>query len=297
MDKDDTETTIAFLGTGIIGCGMIANLQKKGYSLRIYNRTFSRLKDIVTVRDIPCLTPDEAAKDADIIISTVFDDLASESVWFGKNGVVNTVKENAIALECSTLSVSYIDYWATKLKTYGVRPIDCTITGSKAGADSATLTLFLGSDLEDIKKIDIILNCISRQKFYVGPVGSGCRIKLIYNMLGGTILVAFAEALGLAQKLGLNLETVVDTLSQNTQGWSTPIASSMGYSMAKAEHENISCALRTIYKDLCYAIKSADDTGQPIPLSKNTLSILRQADEAGLGSLDMSAVSSLYLDL
>lgn len=294
--KKNKEMTIAFLGVGIMGAGMIKNLQKAGYRLNIYNRTISKAKKIATLNDKICANPTEAAMDADIIFSSVSDDKASKEVWFGKNGATSKIRNGTIVIETSTLSIPYIDAWIKKMKIMKLRAVDCPVTGSKLGAETATLSLFVGTDKKTLKELTPVFNTISTQIFDFGGNGKGMRFKLIYNMLGSVILVGFAEAMGLSQSFGLNMDEVVKILAANKQGWSRGVADSKGKNIINKAHSNVSCSLDTLTKDISYAIESAQHFNKTLPVSQSTAETMKNACKNGKGKLDMSAVGDLFLN-
>lgn len=286
---------VAFMGAGVMGKGMINNLLKSNFKLHLYNRSKDKLQDFQSKNSRVFNSPAEAAKGADIIIASVLNDVASKEIWFGKDGVVKTANKGAICIETSTLSIPYTDYWVSRISGHNLLAIDCPVTGSKVGAESATLSLFIGGEDKDIKKVMSVFKKISKQQFYIGPAGFGMRFKLIYNMLGGTILVALSEAVGFAQKLGLDPHQVVAFLAENNQGWSQAAAQSKGERMANCNHSDVACKLSIILKDLSYAKKSAKYVRQQIPTSESALRMLKKAQKLGYGDLDMSAVANLFI--
>lgn len=287
---------IAYLGVGIMGSGMIRNLQKKGFKLKIYNRTEEKAREVAKDGDQVFSTPVEAAENADIIIASVSDDKASKEIWFGENGVIKKSKPSAIAIETSTLSIPYIDEWIYEIRKKGLKPVDCPVTGSKKGAEEATLSLFVGCDKKTLSELSDVFDAISRQTFYFGKNGNGMRFKLIYNMLGSIILTGLAEALGLAQTFGLDVKSVVKVLSDNKQGWSQAAAESKGMSMAKRHHSEVSCTLKTLTKDIKYAIDSAHYFKKTLPTSEAALKVMNTSCKQGGASLDMSVVGDLFIE-
>lgn len=289
--------TIAFLGAGIMGSGMIKNLQKAGYNLRIYNRTASKARKLLTKHTRMFSTPAETAKGADIIISSLYNDQASQEVWFGENGIIRTAKPGAIAIETSTLSIDYIDRWAKKIAKHKLIPLDSPVTGSKSGAENATLSILIGGDPKVIEKLSDVFDSISCQLFHFGPVGSGMRFKLAYNLLGATILAAFVEALSLIENFGLDITEVIKMFGENKQAWSQAVAESKGPAIIANKHDDVSCSLDTLLKDVDYALKSAQKHDLKLPSSEGMHSSMKKAHKQGLGNLDMSALAKLFLNI
>jgi 3-hydroxyisobutyrate dehydrogenase len=287
---------VAYLGIGIMGEGMVRNLQKHGFTLRLYNRTLQKAQVLANKTTTAHATPADAARGADVIIACVLDDEASRLVWFGETGAVQTAKSETICIEMSTLSAPYADRWSEEIKKKALHAIDCPVTGSKKGAQEATLSLFLGGNVKDIAKVQPIFSAISTQQFYFGAHGSGSRFKLMYNLLGGSILVALAEAIGFAEKLGLDKQQVLSVLSESDQSWSSAAARSKGAQLVTRNHSDISVTLDIIRKDVSYALASAHNADYHPAIAHSVHQTLTRAQEDGLGKLDMSAVGNLFIE-
>jgi 3-hydroxyisobutyrate dehydrogenase len=104
-----TKPKIGIIGLGIMGTALAKRLQEKGYQLFLYNRTSERAIQVARKHDNVCRSPAHLAKHADIIISFVSDDMASENVWFGTDGAASSAKKSSICIESSTLSPDYIE--------------------------------------------------------------------------------------------------------------------------------------------------------------------------------------------
>ncbi|ARU60836.1 hypothetical protein CBW65_06810 [Tumebacillus avium] len=284
--------TVAILGAGMMGQGMIKNLQKAGFPLRLYNRTLQTVQNLATENDVICATPAEAAQGTDLILSVITDDAAHQAVWFGPNGAIHGAAPGTVGLECSTLSVPCIEAWRDALLDQGLIPIDSPTTGNRAGAEAGTLNLFLGGNPDAIETIRPVLSAISSQQFHFGPTGSGTRFKLMYNLFTGTMLVALGEAVGMAQGFGLDLQQVVDTLEAT--GFAIRNLKDKGQKMIDGRHDEVFSKMSILHKDMAYAIESTDPH-QNFPVGEQAAERLRQAVLSGFGALDVSATSLLYL--
>ncbi|TCP52532.1 3-hydroxyisobutyrate dehydrogenase/2-hydroxy-3-oxopropionate reductase [Tumebacillus sp. BK434] len=291
-DEQAERPTVTVLGAGMMGKGMIHNLQQAGFPLRLYNRTLQTLHGLATEQDVICATPCEAAQGAEVILSVITDDAAHQAVWFGPQGAIHGAAAGAVGLECSTLSVPCIEAWRDALHERGLIPIDSPTTGNRAGAEAGTLNLFLGGDPDAITAIRPVLAAISCQQFHFGPTGSGTRFKLLYNLFTGTMLVALGEAVGMAQTFGLDLQQVVDTMEAT--GFAIRNLKDKGQKMIDGRHDEVFSKLSILHKDMACAIQSADPQAS-FPVGEQAAERLRQAVHSGFGSLDVSATSLLYL--
>lgn len=287
------EYKVAILGAGIMGQAIIKRLIEKKIELQLYNRTMEQVIKYQSENTTICTSPKEAARNSDIIISFISDDEASRKVWFGPEGAVNGAKKGAVCLECSTLSYRYIKEWSDKLQEHYLHPIDCPVTGSKDGAETGTLTLFIGGKETHISQIRPFLELISTQIYNMGGVGNGCKFKLVYNMLSGTILGAFSEAVGLGKAFGLNLPQIISILSEN--GWSTLVGRGKGEQILLNHHQDVACKLKTLLKDMEYSLYESAILNQSCPIASTTVEMYGQAVENDFGDLDISAISKMYL--
>lgn len=282
---------VCILGAGIMGGAVASTLRRANCEVHLFNRTRVRAERLAECGIRICTTPKEAAEGCDVIISFVRDDKAAAAVWFGNEGATMSAAADAICMECSTLSVDHTDHWLTTLSRLRLRGIDCPVTGSKAAALHGTLTLFMGGQASAFEDARPVLEAISTQRYWLEKPGFAMRFKLVYNMLGGIILVALAEALSLGTFYGLDPNRIVEILSSNTNGWSAAAAKSKGPAMVSGRHEEVACALQTIAKDLQYAISGAKQVRGNIGVANAALRVLDHAVGAGLGHLDMSAVA------
>ena len=212
---------IAFLGTGIMGLGMAANLLKAGFPVTVWNRTAAKAQPLIEAGATPAATPAEAVTGADIIFSIVGDDDSSRRVWLGGEGVLaGSPQPGAICIECTTISLGWAHELAAQLAEAGLRFIDCPVTGGSGGAENGTLTLLVGADEAVLNEARPALEAISSKTIVFGPPGAGTGYKLLYNLMGATQMVSLAEALLTAEKLGLNMQSVIEGINQRLHGQS-----------------------------------------------------------------------------
>jgi 3-hydroxyisobutyrate dehydrogenase len=175
---------VALLGLGVMGNGMARNLLKAGFSLTVYNRTRAKAEPLATQGAHVADTPRVAATDADIIISMVGDDNASRAIWLGEDGALTGAKDDAVLVECSTLSLQWVRELATLAAECGIAFLDSPVTGSKEAAEAGELRLFVGGAAAALEQARPALNAVSRQIVHLGPNGAGAVMKLVNNLMG-----------------------------------------------------------------------------------------------------------------
>ena len=238
-------------------------------------------------------TPAYAAAGADYIFSIVGEDDASRQVWLGENGVLaGNPKPGAIAVESTTISLGWANELSQALTAAGLRFIDCPVTGGKGGAENGTLTLLVGADEAVLDEARPVLDAISSKIIHFGPPGAGTGFKLLYNLMGATIMTALAEALLTAEKLELNMDSVVDGL---TSGFTaSPGVVAFARRMVDGAHDDVNFSTTWMRKDAVYAVKMAGEIEQAIPLSGVAAQMYQLAVTRGLGDKNLSAIIEAF---
>ena len=282
-------TKIAFLGTGIMGAGMARNLIDAGLDVTVWNRTQAKAEPLAAAGATLAETPAQAVADADIIIAIVGDDRSSRQVWLGQDGVLaGRFKPNAIAVECTTLSLQWVEELHQILTDAGLRFIDCPVTGGRGGAEAGTLTLLIGADDDVLADARPVLDVFSSRIIHFGAPGKGTAFKLLYNLMGSVHMVALAEGLCLAEKAGLDMAQVVEGLTTGYTG--SPGVKAYAQPMADSDHDEVNFSARWMYKDAAYALKMADEIGQAMPMSSVGAQLYQLALSRGLGGKNLSVV-------
>lgn len=282
-------TKIAFIGTGIMGAGMACCLLKTGHNVTVYNRTAAKLQPLLAAGATAAATPREAAEDADIIISIVGADPASKEVWLGAEGVLaGRPKPGAIAVESTTVSLSWVKELHQAAASAGLRFIDCPVTGGRAGAENGTLTLLVGADEATLAAARPVLEVYSQEIIHFGPPGAGTAYKMVVNLMAAVQAAALAEGLLLAEKAGLEPEKVVQGLTSGAVG--SPLVRNHAARMVNGEHELVNFSVQWMHKDAIYALQMAADVGQAMPLSAVAAQLYQLALAKGWGEQNMSAV-------
>jgi 3-hydroxyisobutyrate dehydrogenase len=202
-------TRIAFLGLGKMGSAMAANLLTAGNEVTVWNRTSAKANALVAQGASVATSPAAAAMNADVIFSSVADDDASERVWLADDGALLNAPVGALVIECSTISHNHVKRLADAVARRGCHFLDCPVNGPPAAAAAGELVLLVGASTGNLERARPLLEIISSSILHFGEVGTGTGFKLINNLLGAVHIASIAEAVHLAQKLGLNPETMI----------------------------------------------------------------------------------------
>jgi 3-hydroxyisobutyrate dehydrogenase len=208
--------TIAFIGLGTMGSAMAQNLLKAGFAVIVYNRTRDRALPLQDSGAEIADTPAAAAKRADVVFTMVTDDRASRSVWLGDEGILASAQPQAILIESSTVSPSWIRELSDLAQ--GLRLLDAPVAGSKPQAIAKELMFLVGGDRETVAEAQPIFLAMGKSAVHFGEIGSGSLMKLISNLMIGVQVATLAEALNFAQSSGLDMAQVIQALSNGSGG-------------------------------------------------------------------------------
>jgi 3-hydroxyisobutyrate dehydrogenase len=280
---------IAFLGIGNMGRGMALRLAGAGHEVTVWNRTRARAEELgsaVRVAD----TPIEAAEGAEAIFAIVADDPAAIAAWYGSDSALAAKAEpGCFAIECSTISHDHALRFAEKARDAGFRPIDCPVMGLPDQAAAGELMLLVGAAADDLKAAAPFLDPISNSMVHFGGPGTGTAYKLLINMMGAVQIAAAAEGMLIAERAGLDLAQVAQTLLAG-QSASPQLVRNVPRMVANDHGENIifSGALRA--KDARYGVALAKSLGFAPALGEAAEAAFKLLDEQGTSGLNESQV-------
>lgn len=276
---------VAFLGLGIMGRPMAANLAKAGHEVTVWNRT-PKLVEGVRVAS----TPSEAARGAEVVWMCVSDTKAVESVLFGANGVESSLAEGMVIVDSSTISPSATQQFAERVKSRGVDYVDAPVTGSKIAAEAGSLIFMVGADEAVLARLQPLFHAMGKQVFHMGDTGKGQATKLAMNLQIALIYEGFAEALTLATKLGVDIDRLLP-LVQASMVRSGVVDYKAPFVMKRDFSANF--PLRLMLKDIHLTLDAAKESRVRLPGLEAVSEIYEMATEDGHEDLDYAATLTL----
>ena len=280
-------TSIAFHGTGIMGTRMAPRLLAAGFPLTAYNRTPDRAAPLADLGARLAKTPADAARDADVLIAMLADDVASREVWLGHHGALNTARPGTVCIECSTLTVPWVRELAADCTARQLLFLDAPVLGTKPHAASGQLTFLVGGNAGTLEAVRPVFAPMAKDVVHLGPVGSGVMVKLLNNFLAGVQAASFAEALALLQRSGVNPQSALAVLTEGAAG--SPIIKTLNTRHAARDYAP-NFPLRLMAKDLAYILAEGKHHGLTLQTATAALFRFTQAANAGLADQDMSAL-------
>ena len=270
-----------------MGQGMAGRLLAAGFPLTVYNRNPAKADALVKSGARVAKTPHEAAADADVIIAMVSDDAASREIWTGANGALAAARPGAYLIEASTLSVQWVEELAAAAAKQKCEFLDAPVTGSKPQAAEGQLLFLVGGSGDVLERVRPVLAAMSRDIIYLGPTGSGARLKLINNFLCGVQAASLAEAVSMIYAGGLDPEKSLSVLTGGAPA--SPLIKLISARAASGDKDT-NFILRLMAKDLGYARDEAKRAGLTAETSSAALEIFKKAIDKGYGDMDVSAV-------
>ena len=255
---------VAFIGLGRMGHGMAGRYLDAGFTVAVWNRSKSKAEDLIARGAHWATSPEDAAIDADAVVTMVADDEASRAVWLGKDGAAANMKEGTLAIECSTVSYKHAVELSRELRGRGLVYIDSPVTGLPDAAASGKLTLLVGADPADLEKARPYLVPLSSTIRHFGAVGTGTVYKLINNLMGAIQIAGIAEGLAIAEQAGLDMKLVLEAVESGVAASPQVIRHSKRMVARNFTGATFTAALR--HKDAAYAVALAESLLAEPPL-------------------------------
>src|SRR5438128_2684993 len=203
---------VGFIGLGIMGGRMSANLQKHGHSLLVFNRTREKAEPLIAKGAEWVDSPAALALHAEVIFTMLAHPDAVEEAALGEDGFLRYPQPGQMWIDCSTVNPSFSRKMAAEAKARGVGFLGAPVTGSKGQAELAKLTFWVGAEESDLRTCRPLLECMGNRIVHCGGPGTGASLKMVMNQLLGTTMAVFAEGLILGESLGLSREILFDAL-------------------------------------------------------------------------------------
>lgn len=215
------QTTIGWIGTGVMGSSMCGHLIRAGFSAVVYNRTAAKLKSLVDLGASAAQSPAEVAERADVIFTIVGFPRDVREVILGPAGTLQAAAPGKILVDMTTSEPSLAVEIYEKAAAKGVHSVDAPVSGGDIGAKEARLSIMLGGDRAVCDSLALCWNAMGKTVVYQGPSGSGQHTKMVNQVLIASNMIGVCEALLYGLKAGLDLETVLQSVSSGAAGsWS-----------------------------------------------------------------------------
>lgn len=272
---------IGFIGLGIMGSRMAANLARAGHDLTVYNRTAGKADAWAAEHGgRTAATPREAARDAEVVITMVVDGAQVEQVLLGEDGAAN---DEALFVDMSTIAPAD----ARRIGERVGRFMDAPVTGSSPKAEAGTLTIMAGGNAEDFERARALLEIMGETVLHVGPLGHGQTIKLINNSVAAANAATLAQALVAGKAMGVDLEALVQVMQAGSGG--STMLSLKAKPMLEHDYTTL-FKLEHMLKDVRLCLEEAQAAGVPFPAAAAARDLYAGAMGRGHADDDFAAV-------
>jgi 3-hydroxyisobutyrate dehydrogenase len=273
-ELDQSTSKLAFVGLGNMGSRLVKHLLTAGYPVSVFdlNRSKSDALKNDGARTVDSLA--ELAKSGNVLLSSLTDDQAVRSVYYGPAGILANAARGLIVLEMSTIAPATSRELATRASEVGVKVLDVAISGSTPAADAGTLFLVAGGDPEVFQAARPIFQAISSHHFLLGPSGAGTTMKLAVNAILGIGMQAIAEATAFGEKAGLNRDVLLQVLAETAV-----IAPAHVGKLPRAARGDYSAQfpLPLMHKDFGLILQVAAAVSAPMPATSASFKVNDQA--------------------
>ena len=278
---------IGFLGLGVMGAPMAANLLKAGFRVQVWNRTASKVEPLCQRGAKAGKSPAHVTAEVDVVISMVSRPQDVEEVALGPDGVVDGLKSGTVYIDMSTVSPTTSRKMAGAVAAKGAEFLDAPVVGSKGPATDGALVILVGGLPTTLERCRPVLSAMGTTIIHAGDVGAGSALKLATNLMLAHLTAGFSEGILLVERAGLDPQRYLEVLEAST--FRSPWYQSKGAGMVKREF-GVHFALKHMLKDLRLMGEFAGEVKTPLPITKAIEALFAQSEAAGRSDLDYSAI-------
>ncbi len=281
---------VGYIGLGLMGKSMARNILKAGYPVVVHNRSRSAVDELVGEGAQAANSPEEVARQVDVVFTNLPDSPDVELVALGTNGILAGAHEGLIFVDNSTIKPATARLVAQKLAEKGVQALDAPVSGGDIGAREGTLTIMVGGPAEALEKVRPLFEVIGKKITHIGDAGSGQIAKAANQIMVAAQMVALGELLIFAQKAGADPRKVVEAIKSGAaQCWTLDVKPQRLF----AGNRQPGFKARMQAKDLNIVIDSAREYGVPLPATAVNNQLFNAMVAQGLGDLDNSAIVAI----
>jgi 3-hydroxyisobutyrate dehydrogenase-like beta-hydroxyacid dehydrogenase len=278
---------IGFAGMGLMGSRMARNLLAKGFPLTVWSRNAEKCRPLTDAGAKTSPTPRALGESTDVVVACVADPPAVERLLFAEDGIVAAARPGFRYVEASTISPDLARRTAESLRAKGADALEAPMTGSKGGAENATLLFMTGGRREVHDELQPVLMAMGTKAIYCGETGQAATMKLIGNSLISFMLEGLCEGLVVGRKAGLSIETMIDVVMAS--GYASPYFRFKGEAIARRDFEQ-QFSIDLLVKDQTLMLAEAARLRVPMP----GLAAIREAHQSaralGFGQDDIAGV-------
>lgn len=282
---------IGFIGVGIMGKSMVRNLMKAGFEVAIYNRTKSKVEDVIAEGAVWRGTVRDCVADREAVISIVGYPKDVEEVYFGEGGIIANAPKGTYVIDMTTSSPKLAVKIYEAAKTAGLYALDAPVTGGDSGAKAGTLTILAGGDRDAFEECLPVFKAMGKNINYEGKAGNGQHTKMCNQIAIAGAIAGACEALAYAKAVGMDPQVMLDSISTGAAG--SAQMSNVVPRILKDDF-NPGFFIKHFIKDMKLADEEAAAADAKLGTLEYVLGMYEELEEKGLGDLGTQALIKYY---
>ena len=284
------QTTVGFIGTGVMGKSMAGHLQKAGYALHVYTRTAAKAEELIKQGATWHESPASLAAACGVIITMVGYPKDVEEIYLGENGIIANAPSGAYLIDMTTSSPQLAARIYEEALKSGL--LDAPVSGGDIGAKNATLSIMVGGEKADYEAVRPIFELMGKNIVHQGPAGAGQHTKMCNQIAIASNMMGVCEALAYAKTSGLDPEIVLKSIETGAAGsWSL---SNLGPRMIAGDYEP-GFFVKHFIKDMGIALSSAEEMGLQTPGLALAKSLYEELSELGYDDKGTQILYQYYM--
>jgi 3-hydroxyisobutyrate dehydrogenase-like beta-hydroxyacid dehydrogenase len=284
---------IGFVGLGAMGAGIVPRLIAAGHAVTGFNRSRDKAEPLIKAGMRDAATPREAAAASEIVFSIVTDAAAVRTVALGADGIIAGLKPGGIYIDMSTIAPEASRAVSAEFGQRGFAMLDAPISGSPVTLAQGNASLMVGGDKAAFERVEPVLRAIGPKVTYIGGSGLAVQMKIAVNLLLMVEVIAFGEAIALAEKGGVAREIAVDAVLKSVAA--SPVLGYRGPFILEGKMPAVPLADVTLQqKDMLLALEQGRKLGSPVPLAAAANEMMNACRGLGIDHRDFVTAHEVY---
>lgn len=284
---------IGFVGLGDMGSLIVSRLMEAGHQVTGWNRTRSKAESLITAGMGWADTPRAVAQVSDVVFSIVTDGAAVRGVALGEDGIVSGLRKGAIYIDMSTIEPDVSRSVADSFSKAGMFMLDAPISGSPVTVKAGQASIMVGGDEGAFERVTPVLRAIGPKVTRIGTNGLACQMKIAVNLLLMVEVIAFGEAVALAEQGGVPREAAVDAILKSVAA--SPVLGYRGPFIIEGKMPEKPLADVTLQqKDMSLALALGRKLGSPIPIAAAANELMNACRGLGIDHNDFVVAHQVY---
>jgi 3-hydroxyisobutyrate dehydrogenase-like beta-hydroxyacid dehydrogenase len=284
---------IGFVGLGAMGAGIVPRLIAAGHTVTGFNRNKDKAAPLIKSGMRWAATPREVAAASEIVFSIVTDAAAVRAVALGSDGIISSLKPGSVYIDMSTIAPDSSRAISADFAKKGLAMLDAPISGSPVTLAQGNAALMVAGDKAAFEKVEPVLRAIGPKVTYIGSSGLAVQMKIAVNLLLMVEVIAFGEAVALAEKGGVNREVAVDAVLKSVAA--SPVLGYRGPFILEGKMPAVPLADVTLQqKDMLLALELGRKLGSPVPLAAAANEMMNACRGLGIDHRDFVTAHEVY---